>query len=63
MCSIYAIESSYKLAYMLTYNESVSYSLCFKPKHIKFHAPRYLNKLEVPRVDLCTCLGIMIDIK
>ena len=58
MCSIYAIE------HLLTYNESKSFSLCFKPKHIKFHAPCFnLNRLEIPRVDQCKYLGIMISIK
>ena len=35
-------------------------------RHIKFHAPCfYFNRLEIPRVDQCTCkyLGIMISIK
>ena len=40
------------------------FSLCFKPKHIKFHVPCfYLNRLEIPRVDQCKYLGIMISIK
>ena len=48
----------------LTYNESKSYSLCFIPKHIKLHAPCfYLNRLEIPSVDQCKYLGIMISIK
>ena len=46
MCSTYATE------HLLTYNGSKSYSLCFKPKHIKLYAPCfYLNKLEIPKVD------------
>ena len=58
MCSSYAIE------HLLTYNGSKSFSLCIKPKHIKFHAPCfYLNRLEIPRVDQCKYLGIMISIK
>ena len=36
MCSTYAIE------HLLTYNECKSYSLCFKPKHIKFYAPCFI---------------------
>ena len=57
MCSTYATEH-------LTYNGSKSYSLCFKPKHIKLYAPCfYLNKLEIPKVDQCKYLGIMISIK
>ena len=58
MCSTYATE------HLLTYNGSKSYSLCFKPKHIKLYEPRfYLNKLEIPKVDQCKYLGIMISIK
>ena len=46
------------------YNGSKSFSLCLKPKHIKFHAPCfYLNRLEIPRVGQCEYLGIMISIK
>ena len=38
--------------------------LCFKPKHIKFARPCfYLNRLEIPRVDQCKYLGIMICTK
>ena len=58
MCSTYATEHS------LTYNGSKSHSLCFKPKHIKLYAPCfYLNKLEIPKVDQCKYLSIMISIK
>ena len=58
LCSTYAIE------HLLTYNGSKSYSLCFTLKHIKFHAPTmYLNKLEIPRVDQCKYLGIMVSTK
>ena len=58
MCSTYATE------HLLTYNGSKSYSLCFKPKQIKLYAPCfYLNKLEIPKVDQCKYLGIMISIK
>ena len=54
MCSTYAIE------HLLTYNRSKSYSLCFKPKHIKFYAPCfYLKMLEIPKVNQCNYLGIM----
>ena len=54
MCSTYAIEHT------LTHNGCKSYSLCFKPKHIKFYAPCfYLNKLEIRKVDQCKNLGIM----
>ena len=57
MCSTYATE------HLLTYNGSKSYSLCFKPKNIKLYAPCfYLNKLEIPKVDQCKYLGIMISI-
>ena len=58
MCSTYATE------HVLTYNGSKSCSLCFKPKHIKLYVPCfYLNKLEIPKVDPCKYLGIMISIK
>ena len=46
LCSTYAIE------HLLTYNGSKSYSLCFKQKHIKLHAPTlYSNMFKIPRVD------------
>ena len=38
MCSTYAIE------HLLTYNECKSYSLRFKPKHIKLYTPCFLLK-------------------
>ena len=58
MCTNHAIE------HLLTYNGSKSFSLCFKLKHINFHAPNfYLNSLEIPRVDQCKYLGIMFSIK
>ena len=52
------------IKHLLTYNGCKSYSLCFKPNNIKFYAPCfYLNKFEVPKVDQCKYLGIMISIK
>ena len=58
ICNSYAIQN------VLTYNSSKSYSLCFKPKHIKFDRHCfYLNRLEIPRVDQCKYLGIMICTK
>ena len=58
LCSTYAIE------HLLNDKGSKSYSLCFKPKHIKFHAhTMYLNKLELPRVDQCKYLDIMVSTK
>ena len=58
MCSTYAIE------HLLTINRSKSYSLCFNPKHIKLYAPcLYLIKLEIPKVDHCKYLDVMISIK
>ena len=49
---------TYATEHLLTYNGSKSYSLCFKPKHIKLYAPCfYLNKLEIPKVDQCKYLG------
>ena len=38
ICSSYAIE------HLLIYNRSKSFSLCFKSKHIKFHALCFLFK-------------------
>ena len=58
MCSTYAI------AHLLIYNGCKIYSLCFKPKYVKFYAPCfYLNRLEILKVDQCKYLGIMISIK
>ena len=58
LCSTYATE------HLLTYSGSKSHSLCFKPKHIKLYASCfYLNKLEIPKVDQCKYLSIMISIK
>ena len=61
MQSLLDIGNSYAIEHVLTYNSSKLYSLCFKPKHIKFDRPCfYLNRLEIPRVDQCKYLGIMI---
>ena len=55
LCSTYAIE------HVLTYK---SYFLCFKPKHIKFHTTTmYLHKVEMPRVEQCKYLCIMVSTK
>ena len=57
MCSTYT-------DFINLYIGSKSYSLCFKPKHIKLYAPCFhLSKLEIPKVDQCQYLGIMIGIK
>ena len=64
MQSLLYICNSYAIEHVLTYNSSKSYSLCFKPKHIKFDRPCfYLNRLEIPRVDQCKYLRIMICTK
>ena len=64
MQSLLDICNSYAIEHVLTYNSNKSYSLCFKPKHIKFARPCfYLNRLEIPRVDQCKYLGIMICTK
>ena len=53
-----------QIEHVLTNNSSKSYSLCYKPTHIKFDIPCfYLNRLEIPRVDQCKYLGIMICTK
>ena len=58
ICSTYATE------HILTYNRSKLYSLCFKPKHIKWYEPCfYLNQLEIPKVGQCKYLGTMISVK
>ena len=62
--SLLDICNSYAIEHVLTYNSNKSYSLCFKPKHLKFARPCfYLNRLEIPRVDQCKYLGIMICTK
>ena len=64
MQSLLDICNSYAIEHVLTYNSNRSYSLCFKPKHIKFARPCfYLNRPEIPRVDQCKYLGIMICTK
>ena len=55
MCSTYVFE------HLLT---DINHSMCFKPKHIKLYAPCfYLSKLEIPHVDQCQYLRIIISIK
>ena len=64
MQSLLDICNSYAIEHVLTYNSNKSYSLCFKPKYIKFARPCfYLNRLEIPRVDQCKYLGIKICTK
>ena len=64
MQSLLDICNSYAIEHVLTYNSNKLCSLCFKPKHIKFARPCfYLNRLEIPRVDQCKYLGIMICTK
>ena len=55
ICKQYASE------HYLLYNSTKSYSLCFKPKGIKFDRPVfYLDKLAISNVTQCRYLGIMI---
>ena len=64
MQSLLDLCSTYLIEHLLTYNGSKSYSLIFKPKHIKFINPTlYLNELEISRVDQYKFLGIMISVK
>ena len=35
--------NTYAIEHLLTYNGCKSYSMCFKPKHIKFYAPCFLK--------------------
>ena len=44
MQSLLDICNSYANEHVLTYNNSKSYSLCFKPKHIKLDRPCFLFK-------------------
>ena len=44
--------NNYATKHVLAYNSSKSYSLRFKPKHIKSDRPCfYLNRIEIPGVD------------
>ena len=64
MQSLLDICNSYAIEHVLPYNSSKLYSLCFKPKHIKFDRPCFnLNRLEIPRGDQCKYLRIMICTK
>ena len=64
MQSLLDICNSYAIEHVLTYISNKSYSLCSKPKHIKFARPCfYLNRLEITGVDQCNYLGIMICTK
>jgi len=55
ICNKYASE------HCLLYNGNKSYSLCFKPKCIKFESPSfYLDKLKIPIVNHCKYLGIIV---
>ena len=52
-----------RLNLILIYNSSKSYSLCFKHKHVKFDRPCFyfnLLLLEIPRLDQCKHLGILL---
>ena len=52
----------YATGHQLTYNATKSFTLCFKPKHIKLGIPDFvLGKLVIPAVDKCKYLGIIIS--
>ena len=52
----------YATGHQLTYNATKSFTLCFKPKHIKIGIPDFaLGKLVIPTVDKCKYLGIIIS--
>ena len=52
----------YATGHQLTYNATKSFTLCFKPKHIKIGIPDFvLGKLVIPAVDKCKYLGIIIS--
>ena len=52
----------YATGHQLTYNATKSFTLCFKPKHIKICIPDFvLGKLVIPAVDKCKYLGIIIS--
>ena len=46
----------------LTYNATKSFTLCFKPNHIKIGLPDFvLGKHVIPAVDKCKYLGIIVS--
>ena len=47
MQSLLDIRNSYAIEHVLTYNSRKSYSLCFKPKHIKFDRTCFYLNLEI----------------
>ena len=52
----------YATGHQLTYNATKSFTLCFKPKHIKIGLPDFIiGKLVIPAVDKCKGLGIIIS--
>ena len=52
----------YATDHQLTYNATKSFTLCFKPKHIKIGIPDFvLGKLVIPAVDKCKYPGIIIS--
>ena len=52
----------YATGHKLTYNATKSFTLCFKPKHIKIGFPDFvLGKLVIPAVDKCKYLGIIVS--
>jgi len=56
--------NQYAADHHLLYNGLKSFSMCFKPKTIKFNQPEfYLENRIIPSVTQCKYLGIMIDVK
>ena len=52
----------YAIGHQLINNATKSFTLCFKPKHIKISLPDFvLRKLVIPIVDKCKYLGIIIS--
>ena len=51
----------YATGHQLTYNATKSFTLCFKPKHIKIGLPDFvLGKLVIPAVDKCLIQSVII---
>ena len=64
MQKLLTICDKYATSHALLYNGQKSYSLCFKQTSIKFEVPILsLRLLEIPIVDQCKYLGIIISTK
>ena len=49
-------------SHQLTYNATKSFTLCFKPKHIKIGLSDFvIGKLVIPAADKCKYIGIIIS--